>query len=215
MRVKSASKKGWTLVEVMVASAIYAIAMAGVYAAFHSGFFGYHRIADQAAATRLASQIFERLDADLRNACALGEEDARFSGTDQRLDFLTLLDVFYEGRVVQRYARVFYEKSGSDLTRQVFKDKESMKSSSLDFSRDALGPEEGFDNIAFSYGRRLSADKPLDWIAEWPEKKSEGQAASASAMPEAVKVKLSLKKNKRAFDLERIIYLPPSLRSGE
>lgn len=214
MRVKAVSKKGWTLVEVMVASAIYAIAMAGVYAAFHSGFFGYHRIADQAAAYRLASQIFERLDADLRNACALAEEDARFSGTGGRLDFLTLLDVFYEGRVVERYGRVLYEKSGADLTRRVFKDKESMKPSSLDFSQDALGPKEGFDNIAFSYGRRISADKPLDWVAEWPEKKEEGQEGSGSAVPEAVKVKLLLKKNKSTLDLERIIYLPPSARRG-
>ncbi|MCX5715091.1 MAG: prepilin-type N-terminal cleavage/methylation domain-containing protein, partial [Candidatus Omnitrophica bacterium] len=62
--------KAFSLVELLIASAIFAVVMVSIYSAFRTGIFGYKNIRENIEIYQSARFILERINLDLRNAFA-------------------------------------------------------------------------------------------------------------------------------------------------
>ncbi len=187
--------RGFTLVELLIASSIYVVIMMSVYLAFHSGVFGYRKIEETLKVYQEAAKILDQLNSDLRNSFAFSEDESKFSGSWQSAGFLTLVDTFDAGMVRSVYSFVSYQLSGNTLTRLCRKGKEALNENSL------VGPEEmsgEVEELAFSYAIAPQEGAPLEWRDEWSDPK---------VLPQAVKIRLVIR-NKTREEFERTVFLP-------
>jgi prepilin-type N-terminal cleavage/methylation domain-containing protein len=184
---------GFTLIEILVSMAILAIVLVSLYAAFHSGVFGVGRIEEKIGTSQAAKRIVERINTDLRNAIPFSSDDARFSGSQSALAFITIIDVFRQGRLSQEYAVVSYKLEGGKLLRTCRRGKESLTSATIE-------ADEMADNVSrvhFKYGSTLEEQNVLQWKDAWDDSKK---------MPRAVRVEIVLGA-KESEKYERTIYL--------
>jgi len=190
--------KGFTLIEVLIASSIFIIVMVSIYSAFHTGVFGFRNIENNIEAYQSARKILERLDADLRNSFVYSGEEAKFIGTQDTLTFLTLVDSYLLDSITQDYALVAYKLDGNKLMRLCRRNQDSLNDKS------ATAFEEMFQGveISFLYGQKVP-NEPMKWKETWG---IEDIPLEKQKMPAAVKVKLSFK-DKITQDFERTIYL--------
>jgi len=186
--------QGLTLVELLIASAIFVVVMFTIYSAFNSGIFGYRNMEEAMDTYQAARQILERLNLDLRSSFIYSPEEVKFSATNKQISFLALVDVYREDKVTQKYASISYALEGNKLTRLCRTDQEALSKNS------EIIPEEMADNaeISFSYLYLDPADNSLKEKDIWDEK---------LILPLAVKIDLTIKSKIEAH-FERTVYLP-------
>jgi len=186
--------KAFTLVELLIASSIFAIIMLTIYSAFHTGIFSYRNIERAIDAHQAAGQILERINLDLRNSFVYSADETRFEGKNKQISFLALVDSYQEDKIAQDYTFISYGLEGDKLMRLCRKNQEALN------DRAEIRPEEMADNvdIVFSYFYIDPADNSLKEKDIWDDQKN---------LPAAVKINLTLN-GKTESNFERIIYLP-------
>lgn len=200
--VKLTQLMGFTLLELLIASAIFSIIMVTVYSAFHTGIFGYKDIEETVDVYQTARQVLGRINLDLRNSFIYSENEAKFLGNNSGVSFLTTVDTFYNEKAVPVYAFVAYQVEGDKIMRLCRTGQESLNENSQ------IEPEEmakGVENIIFSYGYINGAEQDIKWKDTW------GAAGDSleeqKILPNAVKVKLTIKNNVK-YNFERTIFIP-------
>lgn len=160
--------KAFTLVEVLIASAIFAVVMLVIYSAFHIGVFGFRDIQETLEINQTASAILGRITLDLKNCFPFSEADNKFSGSKNSLNFLSLIDNYSGKAIEQKYSFVSYALEGGTLKRLLRKDKDSLNQASQ-----ALADEmaDNVSDIAFTFGYVESGGSGLSWKENWQEKK--------------------------------------------
>jgi len=167
--------RAFTLVELLIASAIFLVVMVTVYSTFNTGIFGYHNTEDLSNTYQNARQIFERIKLDLRDSFAYFEANSKFTGDKSGVNFLTLVDSFNDGKLERGFAFVSYRLQDNKLMRLCRKNREATNAKS------EIKAEEMSDNIAvfFSYCYLDQADNSLKEKETWNDKKK---------LPAAVKI---------------------------
>jgi len=189
-------EKAFTLVEILIASAIFLVVVMTIYSAFHTGVFGYRNIQETIDTYQNASRFLEQLNLDLRNSFAYSKEETRFVGNKGDISFLTLVNTFTQGSISPDYALVSYKVQDNILMRLCRRNKESLNEKS------EIKPEEiasDLQDLSFTYGYIDPVDKTFKFKDSWGLEPDEQKN-----FPQAVKVKLTLK-NKAEF--QRTIYL--------
>lgn len=185
-------QKAFTLVEILIASLIFTVVMVSIYAAFHSGIFGYRSIDENIDTYQAARTILERLNTDLRNSFAYSGENAKFTGAEKEMAFLTLVDSYAD------FASVSYKLEGNKLMRLCKKNQEALKENSEIKPKEMAGNLE----IRFEYGYLPDGQQEIKFNNCWPADLSE----TDKPLPQAVRVNLTIK-GKIEQNFERTIYL--------
>lgn len=188
-------RTAFTLVELLVASAIFIVVMITVYSAMHTGIFGYRDIEEALDTSLAARQILEKLNADLRNSFVYSADKTMFFGGVEDINFFALADTFYEGGITRDYAFISYKLEGNKLKRLCLKNQEVLDTG---LKKEAEEFNAEIEEITFNYGNLAAGSNEIEWEDSWndPEK-----------LPQAIKIKLTLKKKIRQ-DFERTIFLP-------
>lgn len=202
-------RTGFTLVELLIASAISAIIILSIYSAFQTGILSYGRLDSATTLFQTARSIFNRMELDLVNAFAYKQEDAKFSGNAASLDFFSAVPSFVEGESTPGVSRIKYSLQQNSLQRNFF--------SGLDTLKEGLEPyaaemSSEVKQIGFQYAFPSdNPETPLSWQDFWPK---EEDAAQKKSLPVAVKIKLSLiEKDRRqkeigSVEFNKVILLP-------
>jgi prepilin-type N-terminal cleavage/methylation domain-containing protein len=187
--------RAFTLLELLIAVAIFVAVMTAVYSSFQTGFFGYRDIGENLQVYQSASRILERLDNDLRNSFAFSDSASYFSGEKERMSFLTLTEKYSNGRLNRQFSRVSYYLNNTTLMRLCKNGKESLQ------SNPSVEPEElaeGVSSLSLLYGYTKGPDKPVEWLESWTD---------TAHPPVAVIAKVVIN-GKTQQPFERTIYLP-------
>ncbi len=187
-------KKGFTLIEVLIASVVFVVVMLAVYAAFSTGLFGYRTIEDRLSLYQGGAQILGQLNSDLRNSFPYSENDVKFTGTKDRLSFLTIANVFSSGMFNQDYAFVSYKLENNKLFRLCRLNQQALNAAAEVEFEEMISDIE---SLFFSYAVLGADGKTLEWKDDWSDSK---------VMPAAVKINLILKGKVRQ-DFTRTIFL--------
>lgn len=187
--------RGFTLVELLIASAIFSVVIVTIYSAFRSGFVSYRNIEETTNIHQSARLIFAQINSDLRNSFDYKNNDTGFSGEKESLGFYTLVDSYYQDEIIQDYAFVSYTLETDKLMRISRRNWDSHDSSSLTVAEEMAS---GIEKIIFSYGFLDEDGKTLKFQEFWNDK---------TKFPQVVKVELSIG-NKVKYDFSRTIYLP-------
>lgn len=193
--------KAFTLVELLIASSIFLVVAVTIYSAFGAGIFGFRDIQENIDIQQAARQVLGRIDIDLRNSFVYSMNETKFTGNENEISFLTLVDTFSKDKIVQEYAFVSYAVSQNTLMRLCRRGQESLNVNS------EISPEEiaaNISQIAFSYGYIDPADGSLRFQDSWG---SPSASSEQKVLPVAVKIAVSIK-DKTEQTFERIIYLP-------
>lgn len=191
--------KAFTLIELLIASAIFMVLMVTVYSSFHTGIFGYRDIEENIDIYQAARLILGRMELDLKGSFLYSATEAKFSGSKNEMSFLTLVDSFSKDKISTDYAFVSYKLEANKLLRLCRKNQESIKEKS------ELQPDEMSSNIkefTLNYGYIDSADNSLKFKDSWGSTPDEQKT-----LPAAVKVNLILKA-KAEYGFARTIFLP-------
>jgi type II secretion system protein J len=191
--------RSFTLIELLIASSIFAVVMVALYAAFSSGVFGYRNIDERVSAYQQARQAMGRINRDIRNSYVYSSGDVKFGGTADKVSFMTLVDDYSLLEIVRNMAFVSYYLEGNTLMRLCRRGQESLKDTSQ-----AKADEMSFDIDKLTFTYIYEDNGALKEADAWD---------SSKKLPVAVMVKLSLKK-KSTYDFERTIYLENVLDSA-
>jgi len=195
--------KGLTLLELIIASAIFTVIMAVLYTSFSSGIFGTKSIDDSIKVTGGARLILGKLNSDLINSFVFSDEEARFSGREDELSFMTLTDSFIEGTFFREYSKVSYTQDQERLLRVCRRNKQSLDPNS------EVTPQElsAGAQIKFEYGYYSIPDERIIFKDSWATEGTEALLEEEKNPPLAVKVNLTLGSSD-AESFERTIYIP-------
>lgn len=184
--------RGFSLVELLIASLIFTVVIATVYSAFNTGIFGYRSIERRLSAYQKARRVLDRINLDLRNAFCYSDTQIKFIGSGDKISFFSIV----KGQEpAGNYALVSYFRQEDNLMRLCLLNQQSLKNDP------ELNPQRlasGIERITFSFASISALDAPLDWKDYWDDPKE---------FPAAVKVELSFKESpEKSFS--RIIYFP-------
>lgn len=201
---------GLTLVELLIASSIFAIIMASIYSAFYGGFLGYRKMDASFEVYQSARTIFSRIESDLRNSFLYTQDDSKFHGSDANMDFFSIKDAFTKDDIFTDICKIKYEKSDNKIKRTYYRGLEALKDDAA-VEPQILAPE--IKEVSFEYAYFTgNPDKPYEWQASWPKCKEQ-----TAALPLAVKIKLSLnfpdkdkKSDAKPVEFSRVVALPLS-----
>lgn len=195
------NKSAFSLVELLIASAIFVVVITAVYSAMHAGMFGYKNIEEHLDFYQAARQIIGRIDLDLRNTLIFGDSNnyTGFSGDNSKISFFTLVDTFSSDSLKQDIAFVSYESKDNKLLRLYRKNSEAFnENSEIPPAQMMQGAE-----IKFSYGFLPVGRQEIIFKDSWALDSDEEK----KALPCAVKVSLTLKGQTEQI-FTRAIYLP-------
>lgn len=191
--------KAFTLVELLIASAIFVIVVLTIYSAFYTGIFGYGNIEGTIAVYQAARQILDRINLDLRNSFVYSNNETKFAGSSKDITFLALVNTFSGDRIVQDYALVSYKLEADKLMRLCRKNKEALNDNS-----GVLPEEMAFGvEMAITYFYIDPVDNSLKEKDSW---NMHDDTEERQKLPVAIKVGLIIK-NKIQQEFERKIFL--------
>ncbi len=185
--------KSFTLIELLIATAIFTVVIVSVYSAFTSGLFGYRNINNAINTYQSARLVLGRMNQDIRNSFAYWEDDTKFIGAPGNLSFLTLADTYKGDKLTMEYAFLRYSLSDNKLMRLCRKGADALKSDS-----DTVAQQMRADVTELSFGYIDYDDKTKSLkepVGEWKDTKR---------LPAAVKINLAI--NGEQF--ERTVFLP-------
>lgn len=174
---------GFTLVELIVASAIVALLLLGAYSVFHSGIISYRRIGLETDNYQRARIIFSRMETDLKNSFSFRADDSGFKGSLAAMHFWSVVDSYETDKKETDVCRIDYEAKDAGLKRTVYRGLGSMT------GEDPLFALYAAANVEFHYG--IASDnpqQPITWLDSWPK---EGDEKTAKALPLAVRVEFT------------------------
>lgn len=204
-------RRAFTLLELMIASSVFAVIMVSIYTAFRSGIFSQRAIETRIDTYQTARAVLEQIDKDLRNCFAYQDknETAQFNGTATEVDFLTLVDAYRTEGIVPECARISYifEAATDPLKNRLMR----RSRSNLDAFNDEsdVQPEEMAAGAALGlrYGSLIKGeeDKGLQFKDSWGH-----DAEGKKKLPQAVEVSLTITVPGRTTEqkFKRTIYLP-------
>ncbi|MBU0709635.1 MAG: hypothetical protein KJ793_02865 [Candidatus Omnitrophica bacterium] len=189
------SNRAITLLELLITASIFMAIMVSIYSAFQTGMFGYSDIEENITSYQRARLVLERINLDIRNSFAYSDEDSRFTGSENNVRFLSLVDSFKEDNITWDFALVSYNLEGDTLQRLCRKNREALNErSEVEAEEMALEVEE----LSFSYGYTQDGSREVLFKDFWEDRVN---------FPLAVKVRLVLG-GKTEQEFERTIYLP-------
>ena len=189
------NRRGFTLIELILASAMMVLILAGAYSMFHTGKLSWDSISTRQQTALEWRAVVERMDKDVRNCVGFSGNDTRFFGTGTGFSFFTVVDSYSSGAILTDLALVSYRFQGNSLMRACLKGPAAMVNVTdadyEEFSRGASG-------FSFSYGKYNDSREDWDWKDTWED---------AARAPSCVAVKASFS-GKETASFERIIFLP-------
>jgi type II secretion system protein J len=197
---KKQAKSGFTLIELLIAALIFSIIIISIYSTFQTGILSYKKIDSAFEVYQAARIILKRMELDLKNAFIYGQEDSKFKGSPQALNFFTTVDSFEKGRMYTNICRIKYEFSDNKLKRAYYKGLDALIE-----TQDAIGEELNSDiqEVTFNYAYATNIpEKPYDWADNWPKEDDVNQKKN---LPLAVKIKISLRQKDKALQEGRVI----------
>lgn len=196
MNFKNSHKSGFTLVELMVSSAIFGLILFSLYYTFNAGMFGCKHIGETIDISYGALRAFEEANSDLRNSFAYFPGGrANFSGTENNMTFFSIGG---SGRERGDLTLVSYAVRDGRLLRLLKRNKGCF---SAQTSTEILC--YGVNGINLSYADYNREKRLLQWKQTW-----EG----SQTMPSAVRIVLDLAGSRQGLEqsFERTVYLPLS-----
>lgn len=183
--MKHKNAYGLTLIELLIASSIFAIILLSIYSAFNTGIFSYNRIDSALRAYQTARSILNRLELDLLNSFKYTEEDSRFFGAESSIEFFSIVDSYRQGQAYENLCRIKYELSAESLKRTRSQDLDAFINDP-GLAADELSSD--VKNIVFEYAHRTeNPDHPYDWQEIWP-----ADDTQKILLPLAVRIKLTI-----------------------
>ncbi|MDD4900321.1 MAG: type II secretion system protein GspJ [Candidatus Omnitrophica bacterium] len=204
-------KKGFTLIEVLLAVSLSAVIVVGVYSALQTGILSYEKQESAAGIYQTAKVILNRMESDLKNSYCYMQSGSGFKGgkAQSGLEFFSVSEVFEKGESRILPCRVRYELTDKVLKRYFYRGLEASETNSL------LEPQElaaDIKDISLEFAYRSSdANNPIAWQDTWPAEQNQDQEKS---LPLAVRIKLTLIEKDRhgeevsAVDFLRTIAIP-------
>jgi len=178
-------KYGFTLIELLVSASILSIVALSAYSAFHTGALSYKKIDSALNTYQAATLVLNRIELDLKNSFIYSQEDSKFKGSNNGMDFFSVLDVFDKGLAPKSVlCRIKYSRQDGEFTRAVSLNQDALREGA------ALEGEElpsAIKEVKFQYSGGKKAGL---WQDLWPEENDEAQKAG---VPSAVKIELTLK----------------------
>jgi hypothetical protein len=129
--------------------------------------------------------IFNRLEKDLKNSFPYRKDTSLFKGTNQFLDFFTVLDIYDKSDIYTGVCLIKYQFDTNSLKRMVF-----MGNKAIDASTDPQTEElsANIKSIEFRYaGNDKTGKEAFTWQTIWP-----GGEEQQNQMPIAVKITLTV-----------------------
>ncbi|MDO8662639.1 MAG: prepilin-type N-terminal cleavage/methylation domain-containing protein [Candidatus Omnitrophota bacterium] len=179
------NEKAFTLIELLISIAIFAVIMVSLYSAFSTGVLGLGKIEESATASQTGYTILSRIGKDLRNSFAYSADEVKFTGKNDALTFLSLTPEF---------SWVSYSLSGDKLLRLVRINKDALKTDSETKPKVIA---QNIKQIEFTYLYTDPDTKELKENDNWTDN---------TTLPTAVRVRLILEK-KADVPFIRTIYL--------
>lgn len=178
-------KKSFTLIEVLITSAITGIIILSVFSAFNTGFLAYKRVDSAFDIYQQARIIFSKLETDLRNSFAYSKDASCFKGSAQSMDFFNISDIYGQDKQHSELCYIKYQFDGSILRRSVYAGIAALG----DYADDE---EQKFSNTVSSIDLEYACineddEKSITWQDSWPQTEEQ-----IRQLPRAVKIKLSL-----------------------
>jgi len=188
--------RSFTLIELLIATAIFSVVIVSVYSAFQSGVFGYRNINKAIDTYQSARLIMEQMSKDLMNCFSYSPAiETKFSGASNEVSFLTLVDSYKNDKLGRDYAFVRYNLSDGKLMRLCRTGADALKSASEIAAQEM---KAGVTELAFEYIEYDDKAKSLkEPVKEWTDTKK---------FPAAIKITLAI--NGEAFT--RTVFLPQS-----
>ncbi len=186
------NKSGYTFVEVLITTLIFSIVILSMYSVFQTGNIAYEKMDSAFSLYQKARIIFNRMDSDLKNSFLYGKNNAKFSGTKDKIDFCTVLDSFdAAGVIFQKISRIQYEFRNSALQRT--------RSDGLDILiQDAQRVTEelssDLQDVSFQFAIQDtgSTENHYSWQDTWPKQDKNPDTKQGNSLPLAVKVEMLL-----------------------
>jgi len=183
---------GFTLIELLIATSIFSIIILSLYSAFQSGISSYNRVDSAFNLYQTARIVFNRIELDLKDSFIYLEDDSKFKGTSQTLEFFSVIDSFEKGQAFSNICRVKYELNNDILKRIFYQGLDALEENSK-FEGEELSSDVKEISFQYAYATN-SLDKSYDWQESWPK---ENDLTQRKTLPLAVKIKLSLTEKDR------------------
>jgi len=210
------TRRGFTLIEILIASSIFSIVILGLYSAFQTGLFSSDRIDSAFNIYQTARIALNRMESDLKNSFVYFEDDAKFQGTGSTLQFFSILDSFAETKTVESVCRIQYYLEQGTLKRSCQLGLDALKDDAqIQGEELASGVKE--ISLQYAYNKGVK-DKPFEWQDSWPQ---ESDPESQKNLPIAVQIKLKLIEKDRSnrelglVEFTKTVVLPLSQGKSE
>lgn len=194
-------KRGFTFIEMILAVTIFSIIAVSIYSVFRVGTQLWLRTSPMIEANQSFRFFFNTISSDLKNAVLYSKKCTDFEGENQRISFMTLVEVSGPGMLPHtELARVIYyfDKSNKTIKRAVSTRLEGFSENTN--GTDILNNIENKDfGIEYCYKSGFSpTEYDYEWKKIWQE--DEDKEKSAGKIPRGVKVK--------AGEYEKTIFIP-------
>jgi type II secretion system protein J len=219
-KVEGRQAQGFTFIELIIAVTIFSVIAVSVYSVFSSGVRLWSRTNPLIQANQSTRYFFNTLSTDLKNSVSYnaispvyktfgssdGAESANFEGEEQKISFMTLVDVSGTGALPHtELARVIYS---FDRPNKTVKRAVAMKAEGLSESRAKAAEilnDIDDENFGFEYCYRLGAS-PTDYDYEWKDTWSD-EDRDKGKIPRGVRVK--------AGTYSKTIFIPTGRLGGK
>jgi len=185
------NRRGFTLIEVLLAVSIFAVIAGSLYFSLRSGLLVFQRAEVGLSDQQTIRLVLARIEKDLRNA--LRYEPIPFEGKGRSLAFPTVIRSFERNEVVLYPVKMSYEYREGKLMRITEPISDDLKKKK---TKETI--LEDLQSVQFRYGFMSPDTKEPFWKEEW------SYDETALLLPKAVSVKFKFKKNSG-----ETILLPP------
>ena len=196
-RIARNAQRSFTLIELLIASSIFAVVMLSVYAAFRSGMLVYRKIDTDSETYRSARVFFSKIESDLKNSFIYGDANgSRFKGEATELEFFNVIDFWREDELSTNIYRVKYvwDKGSGVIKRTTFLGLDALKPET-DVEAESQDLAQGAEKLTFEYAY-LTVDTDnktyVAWQDIWPIDDAAKKPTQEKSLPSAVRIKLTI-----------------------
>ncbi|MBI4706488.1 MAG: prepilin-type N-terminal cleavage/methylation domain-containing protein [Candidatus Omnitrophica bacterium] len=180
---------GFTLIEVLISTTIFAVVLVVIYSAFQTGVLSYNKIDSASGVYNPVRVIFNRIESDIKNTFVYNKDDSQFHGTEHGIYFFSIRDSFdKDSNINTNLALIKYELNADKLKRSCLVGIDVLDDNSTHQAQDLL---DNLEEFLIEYASRTNdPDNPYQWQKSWPR---EGDDNQKKNLPLAVRVTMVLK----------------------